>query len=426
MRFLTILVLFGLYTAVGFVYGHYANFIVSLVALITLIAITINHIKPFKNKNFINNTLTVFAIAISVHILYSYSLSDLKMGYVYPTLSILLIIGIMFRKISQLVLYYSSVIISLFVIFLIHSGHLTRHGDFISVLIMLVIIMAFYIPLLIQRIRQEENLVRIVEEKTRELQNTNRALEIKVDRGVQEMRSKDAILIQQGKLSAMGEMMANIAHQWKQPLNALGVIIQNLKEYYDMNLLDKDFMSKNTARSLLLIQHMSHTIEDFRNFFKPDKEKKTFYFRDAVEKTVAIVDDSFRNNFIDIELEAEHGLKTEGYPGEFSQAVLNILTNAKDEFTSRKITGAKVKIRIFRESECTVIGISNNAGNIDENILPRIFDPYFTTKPSGSGIGLYMTRMIVEKSLEGKITARNIPDGVEFRIEIPLKIIHID
>lgn len=329
----------------------------------------------------------------------------------------------MFRNISSLLLFYGVTLISLLMLIWLNRSGAASNMDFIENIILFILLLAAYTPLLIRRIRGQKMMEKTIHEKTKELEEINRFLEQKVDQGIQELRGKDALLIQQGKLSAMGEMIANIAHQWKQPLNALGVTIQNLKDYHDQGILDNDFLNKNVARSLMLIQHMAHTIDDFRDFFRPDTIKKTFDLKDAIGRTLSLIDDSFKNNFISIKMDVPTGLKIDGYPGEFCQALLNILSNAKDEFVKNKTNNASVKINVHRNNDTIVITISNNAGCIDEKVLPRIFDPYFTTKEFGSGIGLYMTKMIIEKIPGGKVSAKNIPEGAEFRIEIPTTVI---
>jgi len=232
-RFLTVLAIAIFYGVTGFLNAHFINLPVSALALVSCVLIIIEFFKPFRNKHLVRNALVLLAFAVTGHILYTYSASDLNPDFQYSLLAITLLLGIMFSNIPLLLTYYGTVAVSLVVIFILHADHISRHSDFIKTVLLLAFILLFYIPVLIQRILNENVLRKKVEEKTKELQLINRALENKVERGVQEIRNKDAILIQQGKLSAMGEMMANIAHQWKQPLNSLGVIIQNLKEYFD-------------------------------------------------------------------------------------------------------------------------------------------------------------------------------------------------
>jgi signal transduction histidine kinase len=168
-----------------------------------------------------------------------------------------------------------------------------------------------------------------------------------------------------------------------------------------------------------LIQHMSQTIDDFRNFFRPDREMRPFNLKERVCKTLVLVKDSFRMNNINVAMEAEEDLLITGYPNEYSQVLLIILNNATDALTACNVASPRIKINLFKEGIRTVTSISDNAGGIPLAIIDRIFEPYFTTKDEkGTGIGLYMSRAIIAKHFNGKISVRNTGQGAEFRIEV--------
>jgi len=218
----------------------------------------------------------------------------------------------------------------------------------------------------------------------------------------------------------MGEMIGNIAHQWRQPLNTLGLTIQGLLLFYDLDEFNRDFLEKGVGTSMELIQHMSRTIDDFRNYFRPDKEKSTFKVTEAIENTLSLIEDSFKNQHIDIEVVAKNEPVIYGYRNEFAQALLNILNNARDALTERSIDAPKVIITIYTEDNRAIVTVTDNAGGIDKEIMGKIFDPYFTTKgpQSGTGVGLFMSKTIIEKNMGGRLVARNIANGAEFRIEV--------
>jgi C4-dicarboxylate-specific signal transduction histidine kinase len=165
---------------------------------------------------------------------------------------------------------------------------------------------------------------------------------------------------------------------------------------------------------------MSKTIDDFRNYFRPDKEKVEFRVRETIDATLSLIKDSFRSRYINIDVVAENDPIIYGYRNEFSQVLLNILNNARDILTERAIEEPRVMIRIFTEGGRAVVTIADNAGGIPEEIKGKIFDPYFTTKgpQAGTGVGLFMSKAIIENSMGGKLTGRNIADGAEFRIEV--------
>ncbi|HJV67405.1 MAG TPA: PAS domain S-box protein [Geomonas sp.] len=239
-------------------------------------------------------------------------------------------------------------------------------------------------------------------------------------RTVEELRKQEQLLIRQGRLAAMGEMIGNIAHQWRQPLNTLGLIVQELPRMYGRDLFNKEYLDSSAARAMQVINYMSKTIDGFRNFFGPDKEKESFRVAEVLNKTVSIVEAAFRELKLTIRVEADQGLEVYGYPNEFSQVILNVLVNAKDALLERRIEQPRVSVRLFREHDRTVMTIADNAGGIAPEIMERIFDPYFTTKgpDKGTGIGLFMSKTIIEKNMNGSLTARNTEEGAEFRIEV--------
>lgn len=248
----------------------------------------------------------------------------------------------------------------------------------------------------------------------------NEELENRVAERTEELRKKDQMLLLQSRQAAMGEMIGNIAHQWRQPLNALGLTVQQLLLLYDLGEFNRELLDKSVLRSMGLIKHMSRTIDDFRNYFRPDKEKVEFKVSEAIANTVSLIEDSFKNQYIGIEVVAKHDPAVYGYRNEFAQALLNILNNARDALTERQINNPRVTITICSEDGCAVVIISDNAGGIPEEIIGKIFDPYFTTKgpQAGTGVGLFMSKTIIEKNMGGRLSVCNIADGAEFRIEV--------
>jgi C4-dicarboxylate-specific signal transduction histidine kinase len=197
-------------------------------------------------------------------------------------------------------------------------------------------------------------------------------------------------------------------------------MVQQFSLIYDLGELNAEFVKKSVSSSMELIKHMSRTIDDFRNYFRADKEKVEFKVREAIANTVSLIEDSFKHQHIDIEVVAQDDPSIFGYRNEFAQALLNILNNAKDALIERDIKDPRVTINICIEGDRAVVTIADNAGGISEEIMGKIFDPYFTTKgpQDGTGIGLFMSKAIIEKNIGGRLAARNIANGVEFRIEV--------
>lgn len=262
----------------------------------------------------------------------------------------------------------------------------------------------------------------ITEQKTLEyeLKKMNELLDSQVEEEVakrmkiqKEQEVERQFLIQKSKLSSMGEMMGAIAHQWRQPLNALSINIQNLDDDFDEGLVDKPFIDDFIARNQQTIRFMSKTIDDFRNFFRIDKDKKAFSAIDALSETLSLQSEQFKNFNIDVEVKGEDQ-QLNGFKGEFQQVLLNIINNAKDAILEQKREKGKILILLSEKS----ISIEDNGGGIKEEVIERIFEPYFTTKDQGegTGIGLYMSKMIVEKNMGWRLEAQNIEGGVRFTI----------
>ena len=259
-----------------------------------------------------------------------------------------------------------------------------------------------------------------LDEKRVELEELNCNLEARIARNVADLRSKDQMLLLQDRRAVMGEMINNIAHQWRQPLNALGLIVQQLPIFYGSAEFSREFLEKNASDSMDLIQHMSHTIDDFMNFFRSDKEMIAFGVTEIIEQTVSLIEKSFLEHSISIVITPEADPMVNGYPNEYAQVLLNILMNARDALLGGHVVNAGIVVRVCIEGSKSVVTISDNAGGIGEEIIDKIFDPYFTTKgpDKGTGIGLFMSKTIIEKNLGGKLAVRNTGVGAEFRIEV--------
>lgn len=251
-----------------------------------------------------------------------------------------------------------------------------------------------------------------------ELRKLNESLERRVQEEVAKNREKDAMLIQQSRLATMGEMMHNVAHQWRQPLSALSLILSNIKDDFEWGEMNRESLERQVGTGIMLSQKMSSTIDDFRNFFRPDHAASRFSLKDSITEVLNLVEPSFRHNEIKVIADTAEDIVVEGFANEFSQVLLNVLTNAKDVLVNRKGDGV-VRISAARNNGMGEVRIRDNGGGIPEEALPKIFDPYFTTKETGSGIGLYMSRMIMGH-MHGQITARNIDGGAEFTISIPV------
>ncbi len=252
------------------------------------------------------------------------------------------------------------------------------------------------------------------------LKRAHDELEKRVEERTAELCRKDQMLLLQSRLAAMGEMIGNIAHQWRQPLNTLGLYIQSLELLYESGDLTKEMLTTTTSESMRMISHMSQTVSDFMNYFSPDKDKVEFNVRESIANTLSLMEGTLQNPKVSVEFVAKDDPVIYGYRNEFAQVLINILNNARDAFTEGKFDDPRVTITVGGEKGCAVVTVADNAGGIPEEIIGKIFDPYFTTKGSqqGTGIGLFMSKAIIEKNMGGRIAVRNIADGAEFRIEV--------
>jgi len=256
--------------------------------------------------------------------------------------------------------------------------------------------------------------------KQLELEEFNRSLEERIALDVDDLHLKDQMLIMQGRRAVMGEMINNIAHQWRQPLHVLGLYLQELPIAYYSAEFNKAYLDKSVHKSMQLIMNMSRTIDDFMNFFRSDKEKVTFDVNQEIGKTLSLVKENFLSQNVHIFFMTDGTPMINGFPREYSQVLMNILMNALEELVYNNVQDAMISIHAFAEGDSTVVTIIDNSGGIADEIIDKIFDPYFTTKgpDKGTGIGLFMSKTIIEKNMGGRLTVRNTGSGAEFRIEV--------
>ncbi len=254
----------------------------------------------------------------------------------------------------------------------------------------------------------------------KQLEYFNRDLEARIAETVAELRKKDDLIMQQCRLSAMGTLVNSIAHHWRQPLNNIGLIVQSLQLAFKSNDLSVEELDAEIADTMAILQQISDTIDDFRNFFHHEDEPRRFSVNDAVSRSINFVTPSLKNNGIRVVTDAQPDIQVVGYPNEYAQSLINIIVNARDALTESQVAKPEISIRISGENGRSLVTVLDNGGGIHEDDLPRVFDPYFTTKGpgKGTGISLYMSKMIIEKNMNGRLSVRNVDGGAEFRIEV--------
>jgi len=237
---------------------------------------------------------------------------------------------------------------------------------------------------------------------------------------ITELRVQNAILSQQAKLAQMGEMINMIAHQWRQPLNAISAASIKLNMQSEMGLITEESIQQSSAFIEEMTQIMSQTINDFIDFTKPNTQKEKVELNFVLQDILKIMGTQLENHNIELNLDIEEGLFLVTYKKELEHVLINIISNARDALDTHRENDKKIDIKMYKDEERCIIEISDNAGGIPEDTLERIFEPYFTTKETdkGTGLGLYMSRKIAREHLDGKLYAQNIPDGAKFILSI--------
>lgn len=250
------------------------------------------------------------------------------------------------------------------------------------------------------------------------LKELNIKLEKRVTQEVAEKVEREAIMSQQNRLAGMGEMIGNIAHQWRQPLMTINGVLANIERAYEKGQLSQDFLSEKLDDVENITEHMSRTIDDFRNYFKPNKLMQPFSVLNSIDNVLRLMGNTL--NGISIERHTEQDVMIKGYQNEFAQTLIAIINNARDILFTRDVEQKKITIALRVDENQVYIAISDNAGGIDAEVLPKIFDPYFTTKHQfgGTGLGLYICKMIIENSMNGRLSVMNNAFGATFEITL--------
>ncbi|MTI48266.1 MAG: PAS domain S-box protein [Firmicutes bacterium] len=264
----------------------------------------------------------------------------------------------------------------------------------------------------------------IINEKNRlslKLEKINLELEKMFKKELDENKKKEALIIYQARLAAMGEMIANIAHQWRQPLNSLGLVLSNLEDAYRFNELTQEYLSNSIRKSKRLINKMSSTIDDFRSFLNPNQQKEDFIIYESINMVLELVEENLKFNNIKVKFNHIDMVKGYGLENQYSQAVFNIINNSIDALKNKSIKDKKIIISIYEKKDMVIADFEDNGGGIDKEVSKKVFDLYFTTKEKsgGTGLGLYMTKVIIENNMDGEISWSNTDKGLLMKIAIP-------
>lgn len=232
----------------------------------------------------------------------------------------------------------------------------------------------------------------------------------------QQSKSYEDMLLQQAKLAQSGEMIANITHQFRQPLNNISYILINIKKRFENKKLEEKYFTKKVIQVDEQLQFLSTTIDHFKDFYTPSKQKENFLIREAIDSSITILSAELkkRNIMLDVQYNVNEDINISGIKNELSQVILSILSNASDAL--KEIETPLINILIDANDAEIIISISNNGKQIDKRDINKIFEPYFSTKKEGTGIGLYLSKMIIKRSFDGDLKVENNDDGVKFTL----------
>jgi C4-dicarboxylate-specific signal transduction histidine kinase len=257
-----------------------------------------------------------------------------------------------------------------------------------------------------------------------ELKTLYASMNDKIEEGIAKNIETQKMMIYQSRLAAMGEMISMIAHQWRQPLSTIAVLANNMYLDVELETLNEERLKSALLNTIEVTQELSKTIDDFRNFFKPDNVLVEVNIEEVIQDALLVMGKSIDYGDITIVHSHEGDGRFMTYKRELVQVIVNILKNAKDAFERHSAEHQKIMIRSVQDGSNIVLSICDNAGGIEEEIIGKIFEPYFSTKHerNGTGLGLYISEMIVEKHLKGSLRAYNMDNGACFEIIFPTQI----
>ena len=408
----------------------------AFIAVISLhllqIVLRFSLIQKYKNLEFTQNDKEIF---VKIHIFVSLlggitwgvsgALSVVYAPAPYEYLMAVLLVAIASGSIATLSSIYSTYIafnvsmLLLFILALFYSGtsiHIYM-GIILSIFTYIVMKASYDMHKELKNSIELRDLYQQSQEKLKEI---NSSLEHSIEKAVEENRKKDKHMLEQSRLAQMGEMLSMIAHQWRQPLSAIVAATSSMTVRLQLEESKQEFIFDSIKNINDYTQYLSTTINDFRDFFKPNKEKIITSLNEAVLGSLHIIGNSLQAQNIIIETYLDNKIEFHSYPNEIRQVILNLLKNGQDVFLENDIKNPKIIIKTINTEDSLILEISDNAGGISEENLSHVFDPYFTTKEKdGTGLGLYMSKLIIDDHCKGYLSVENRDKGACFCLKFP-------
>lgn len=269
-----------------------------------------------------------------------------------------------------------------------------------------------------------KKLYQTIQEQDEKLKTLNTSLEQKVDEKLKEIREKDKLILQQSRFAVMGEMFRMIAHHWRQPLNTVALLIGRLQIEQELDQLDQSTLDEICDQAEDVLQSLSQRINDFADLFHPHTPPQIFYLQESLDKAYVLIQEQINDQQTVLSCDSADSIQLFGVKNELDYVFVNLLINAHEIFQIKNPANRHIYIRIHQEKEEATIIIGDTGGGISPEHIEKIFDPYFSTKedPSGAGVGLFITKNIIEKTFKGTLHAQNTQEGAEFVIALPLAI----
>lgn len=302
------------------------------------------------------------------------------------------------------------------------------HFAIVSVALVIGFLLTYMIMLIIRHRDQlmdlNAGLEAVVQMRTHQLHELNTTLERRVDEEIAKNKIKEEMMIRQSSHAAMGEMIGMIAHQWRQPVSTLSMIANKMVLDIELGEVDLAAFEKDAEQIIYQAEYLSKTIDDFSDFFKPNKVREEFRPFDVLHDALIIFGKSLENNNIVIRVESKSTSSVMGYPHELLQVYLNLIKNAKEALVLSHTSLPSITIRLLEEKNAVITQVCDNGSGIDASIIGKIFIPYFTTKQeyNGTGLGLYMSKIIVENHFYGKISVTLHDDLTCFTVSLPKSV----
>ena len=239
-----------------------------------------------------------------------------------------------------------------------------------------------------------------------------------INKSKKDLDKTENLLIHNSKMASLGEMIGIISHQLKQPLNVISLHSQCLKLSYEDGELNDEVMKDFNDNTKSQVNYMTETINGFLDFYNPNKTAEVFNINDSIQKALKILESKISLNNVKLDLQIDETLKTTGIKMELVQVLINIISNSLDVFIERDIKNRIIFLKLFEEDSKTVLTLEDSAGGVKDDILEKLLDPYFTTKTTGTGIGLYMVKLIIKNNFKGDLKIMNSENGLKFMIAL--------